>query len=363
MPLALYCFDFLSSGILNSINFFPYYIIDFVIMLFPSAKFLDSIQTMIRSKSTEAYSVLTVIILLLSQGLKNLFFFFCKYPLIIFCQSLFQLMVALLMSFLNFFFEDPLPNFPFIPPNINLTFTNRVRTLNFSNISRLFCLHKTKTFNEFLISVLVYSLLISAAFIILYFVFDRKITVCIIEISANMIETTVLFPTFIRIYNNQKTNDIPLFTVLQFLLCDTLQVLLYLYYKAPLSFIIGIIVQLFYDIIFFIIFIVHKSFTQKAEVNKFNNIPIISESNSASSSASLTKSSHSIFQSNLIFEKLNENKINVSDNLQLICSPHGPMQFVHSNKVKFDELNMNNENLDKNSENHNDELAHSSVPT
>lgn len=291
MSLALYCFDFLSSGMLNLIPFFPYYVIDFLVVLFPSAIFFDSIQKMICSKSSNSYSLSTVLILLCSSGLRVLFFFFFHYSIIILFQSIFQIITALSIAFCKYYFEEPLLNFPFISPNITLSFANRIRLLNIAYISRLFNIFKTRSFIEFLFSFLFYTLLIINILILLYFFVNSKITTHFVGITANLLGSVVMFPTFTEIFKKVDISDISFLLVLKFLFFDALELIILLYYKAPLLFIIGIALQLFFDIIFFIIFSIKKCLHQKI---KSDNVNLIS-----STSTSEVNSPRSSFKSNV----------------------------------------------------------------
>lgn len=290
MSLSLYCFDYLSSGMFNLIPFFPYYVVDFLVIIFPSTNFYYSIQKMICSKNSNACSISTVIILLVSSDLKILFFFFYHYSLIILGQSIFQFILALLIAFLKYHFEEPLLNFPFISPNITLSFTNRIRLLNLAYISRLFNIYKARSFVEFLISLLFYAFFITIILLIFYFFVSSKVTIHIVEYTANLLGSVVMFPTFIKILKDSDISNISILLAIKFLFIDGLELIILLYYKVPLSFIIGIALQLFFDTIFFCIFSIKKCFHHK---NRSDNVNLIS-----STSASETNSAVSGYQSN-----------------------------------------------------------------
>lgn len=276
MSYALYSIDFIST-ILNSISFFPYYLTGLVPMLLPSIKFLDIIILMISTKKSQSYSIFTVLILLISHTLKVLLFFFEEYSKIILGQSTIQIIVAFSMTFLKFHYEEPLNDFPFMSQNINLTFSNRIR---FFDLSRLFYLNRSKSFFEFFFSVLFHALLSSGFFIVLYFLCSKKVTIQIIGVLSNLIGSLDMLPSFHRILKNLKNKDVTFLSVSHFLCCDLLELLILLYCSAPLMFIVGVSVQIFFDVSFFALLFAFKCCGWESEVDEDNLLAPVLESDS-----------------------------------------------------------------------------------
>lgn len=245
---------------------------------------------MICSKNSNSYSISTVVILLISSGFKILFYFFFHYSIIILGQSIFQFALALLMAFLKYHFEEPLVNFPFISPNIYLSFSNRIRLLSLPYILRLFNISKAKSFIEFIFSILLYIFLIFNIFLILYLFVSLTVTIYIAEYTASLVGSFVLFPTFAEILKKEDIDRIPFLIILKFLFIDVSELLILIYYESPISFIIGIAIQLFFNTIFFCIFSIKKCLHKP---NKYDNTNLV-----YSASASETNSVQSNLKSN-----------------------------------------------------------------
>lgn len=247
MNLPLFCLNFISVGFLVLFPNFPYHLISFLIMVFPTAGYVDTIRLMMSAKSSAAYSLQTVMILNGGQGAKVLYFIYHPYAIPIFGQSVSFLIVATVMSFLKYKYdreeksEDQIRQ----PP----------KQLSISDLSRLLFVSRAQNFLEYCISITLYCILSYILFLICCVIFGSEITIDTTGLIGNLIESTVSLPTFVKIVIRRDINNISTVLVLQYIFGDMMKIVLFIAAKTPWSFLFGAFCQLAIDTILFISFL------------------------------------------------------------------------------------------------------------
>lgn len=239
-------------GIPNIVASIIMTIIDIFIMFMPTIGYLDTVRIMIKSQSSTAFPYNTCLILLSSHGLKTLYFIYHPYALILFGQSVTQIGAALLMAYVKFYYSGK-------------SYKSRRRSLTNSikdeiQKQKYFLYYymnvkNSKNFFEFLISITFYLIISMFFFFIFFFVIGEKVTIDMIGILANLIESTVSIPIFIKIVFNKDITNISILLILQFVIGDFMKLALFILNKAPLSFIGGSLLQMSLDLTLFAFFL------------------------------------------------------------------------------------------------------------
>lgn len=206
-----------------------------IVMVFPTVGYVDTIRLMRNSKSSAAYNFNTIQIINIAQGTKVLYYFWKPFSNTIFGQSVSLLVVATILTYLRFKYENHPPE---SRPNYLVRIMNMARNCSFL---------------DYVVSLVVY---VSATVIVLS-ILRSLLGDSIVEglgIFSNMVEATTSFPMFIRIVVLHNVKDVSAILVLQYLFGDIFKVGLYWIARAPWSFFLGAFCQMAVDIVTTIVF-------------------------------------------------------------------------------------------------------------
>lgn len=224
----------------------------------PTIGYLDIIRIMITTQSSAAFNYNTCFILMSAHGLKILYRIFHPYAARIFGQSVTQFSVSFLMAYLKYrySYHERLQN---QSENSQISSSSAIiedkPVRSRKKLSYYFKMAKTRTFSEFMVSFFLYALIILISFSLGYNLISKKGTVDTIGIIANLIDSTISIPTFIKIVFHRDINNVSTVLILQFVLGDMMKLALFILSKAPGSFVAGACLQLTLDIILFMNFL------------------------------------------------------------------------------------------------------------
>jgi hypothetical protein len=254
MLLALYGLDFLSRELIRRFPSLPYHVITSLVIVMPTVGYLDTLRLMVVGQTAAPYQLGIVMILNAAHGLKVLYFIYHRFAFSIFGQSVSQLTVALFLSFLKFRYsiDDAAANFPHLSDSV-------VRRWKCPDCdpSRLVAISKAQSFLEFLLTLGLYSGLVVAAFFAGCRALGEKLVVESVGLIANLMESTVSVPMFIKIVVRRDISDVSLILVLQYLFGDMMKIVLFIMARTPWSFLFGAFCQLTLDSILFITYFHH----------------------------------------------------------------------------------------------------------
>ncbi|KAK8845007.1 PQ-loop repeat-containing protein 1 [Tritrichomonas musculus] len=251
-------FPFSLSLTKSSLISFSLQLVDVIIIFFPTVGYLDTIRIMINTQSPAAFNYNTCFILISAHGLKILYRIYHPYATRVFGQSVTQFSVAFLMAFLRYHYaeneEKPqherLNALSSSSSNSSLISENK-REFPSRGIGYYFNMAKTKTFTEFMTSFFLYTSIILTLFYFGYNFIDEKSAVDVVGIVANLIESTIVIPTFIKVVIHRDINNLSTVLILQFAFGDIMKLALFLISKAPGSFIAGACLQIALDVVLF----------------------------------------------------------------------------------------------------------------
>lgn len=240
----------------KSLIYFSLKFIDVFIMFMPTIGYLDIIRIMVTTRSPAAFNYNTCFILMSAHGLKILYRIYHPYAARIFGQSVTQFSVSFIMAYLKYYYSqhEKLHN-PAIDSQssseLSSTLSEDKRENPKINISYYFNMAKTRTFLDFMISFFLYASIILFSFYLGYNFISKNSTVDTIGIIANLIDSTISIPTFIKIVFRREINNVSTVLILQFVLGDMMKLALFILSKTPASFIAGACLQLTLDLILF----------------------------------------------------------------------------------------------------------------
>lgn len=246
-------------GIPNSISTIIITIFDILIMFMPTIGYLDTVRIMINSKSATAFPYNTCLILLISHGLKIIYFIYHPYAIRLFGQSVTQIGAALLMAFIKFHYSGK--NYKMRRKSSANSLKEEIKVQK-SNFYYYLYIRNTKNFLEFLISITHYTVITLFTLFICIHILEEKLIIDLIGILANLIESTVSIPIFIKIVIKKDISNLSAILIVQFVLGDILKLTLFLLNNAPLSFIGGSLIQISLDLTLFA-FYLQLSFCRK----------------------------------------------------------------------------------------------------
>lgn len=240
----------------NSFIAFSLKLCDVFIMIMPTIGYLDIIRIMITTRSPAAFNYNTCFILMSAHGLKILYRIFHPYAARIFGQSVSQFSVSFVMAYLKYHYSqnEKLQN-QSSNGSSSGNFKEEKKEFPRKSISYYFKMAKTQTFSEFMASFFLYSIIILICFAFGYNFIDKKGTVDTIGVIANLIDSTISIPTFIKIVFHRDIINVSTVLILQFILGDMMKLALFILSKAPGSFVAGACLQLTLDTILFFNFL------------------------------------------------------------------------------------------------------------
>lgn len=246
-------------GISNSMASIIMPVIDIFIMFMPTIGYIDTVRIMITEQSANAFPYNTCIILLISHGLKVIYFIYHPYAIRLFGQSVTQIGAALLMAYVKFYYSGQ--NYKARRKSSANSLKEEIQ-MQKSNLLYYLYIRNTKNFFEFLISVVLYIIFSLFIFFISYNILGEKLIIDVIGILANLIESTVSIPTFIKIVIKKDITNLSVLLIVQFVVGDIMKLVLFILNSAPLPFLAGSLLQISLDFTLFT-FYIQLSFCRK----------------------------------------------------------------------------------------------------
>jgi hypothetical protein len=149
------------------------------------------------------------------------------------------------LTFLKFRYsvDEPAATFPHIVQNPG----KRLSCPDFSNVGHLLNIWQSETFIEFSITLVIYSLLVYVTFLVCVALIGEKVSVDATGVIANLIESAVSVPMFIKIVIRGQVDNVSPVLILQFFAGDLLKIGIFVLTKSPWPFLFGGFLQLGID--------------------------------------------------------------------------------------------------------------------
>jgi hypothetical protein len=245
--LGLFGLHFLSMELLRYWPEFPYHVITFFVIMMPTSGYFDTVRMMIQSHSAAAYNLNICMILNASMSLKILYYIYHRFAFSIFGQCVSQLTVATILSFLKFRYGtlEEEADVPLLPDSPHPP----------GSFSRYLQISKARNFFEYVFTLVIYFCIAFAVFIVSCHLFYEKLVVDLLGLIANLIESTVSIPMFVKIVIRRDINAVSVVLVLQYILGDMMKIALFIITRTPWSFLCGGFCQLSIDTVLFITFL------------------------------------------------------------------------------------------------------------
>jgi hypothetical protein len=209
-------------------------------MLMPTVGYVDTMRLMIRSGSSAAYNVNTVIILFAGQGLKALYYVHHRFATVVFGQCVALLICATALTTLNFWYD---------PPEASALVIGQFTPDRCPFFIRWLSIRRAKSCGRFVFVLAVYALVVLCVFSALCHLVGEAPIVEGIGVIANLIEATVSLPIFVRVVVQRDIADLSVVLIFQYMLADVMKIGLFLITRVPFCFIFGACCQLTVDMV------------------------------------------------------------------------------------------------------------------
>jgi hypothetical protein len=254
MTLSLFFLDFIANEFLRLFPKFPYHMVTGFTMIMPTFGYLDQIRLMVLNACPDYYSMKSAEVLIASNGVKLLFWFFEPFAIPLLGQAFFLFLVPLVHTFLHFHYRNKSEEH-----ESKIPLKNKFALPKFKSPKSYLNIENSETFTDFFISVCLYGSIIVVAFLISCFIFKVHPTVNIFSVSANVLDSTVSLPLFTKVVINSEIEHITLFLPLQYVAGDLMKFIVLAVNFSPWPFFLGAFLQTLIDSITLIVFLIKSN--------------------------------------------------------------------------------------------------------
>jgi hypothetical protein len=249
--LGLYALNCLSALPFGHFPSLPYQMLNGLVVVAPTAGYVDTLRLMVVGQTAGPYNINIAMILNSGQLLKILYFFYHRYALSLLGQCVGLLTVSATLTFLRFRYaiDDTAADFP------HLKQRKRLKCPDFSNLGRLLNIWKAETFLEFHVTLFIYSILGYVIFLICRLVLGEKIAAEGTGLIANLIETTVSLPLFVKIVIWRQIEHVSEVLILQYFSGDLMKLVIFVLTRSPWPFFVGGFCQVGMDTLLFVTYL------------------------------------------------------------------------------------------------------------
>lgn len=213
---------------------------DVLCVVLPTCGYLDQMRNMLLTKSSKNFKIHTSLILLVSNGLRILYWIAMRFDKYLLFQSVFMILIHVILSFLYFKYHSRENIYPFDLPDEFLAFVaNRGMT------PIQFRLLTSETFFQFFFSLVTLYIFFGSIYFGLGFVLDKGIIADMFGITSNLIDCLTTFPQFVIVVIYRDTTYITKLLVYQYLAASVMKFILLIIRPAPWPFMFGVAVQSF----------------------------------------------------------------------------------------------------------------------
>ncbi|OHS98027.1 hypothetical protein TRFO_35679 [Tritrichomonas foetus] len=241
MILSISSLSFLSTLIFYLFPNMPYVIFDLLCVFAPMTGYFDQLIKMFQTKNSSKFKSGSSLVLLFSNFLRILYWFGNRFAPYLLWQSIVTIIVHIALCYAYYKFIDPV--------------SIKYRSEDPEN-SNKFCFNfhpfEVHTFLEFILTLMIFWVLIIAIVIFLCFFFPFRIITDFIGLISNLIDSFQTFPPFYAIVICQDISCITTMLAMQYVAATFMKAVLFLCRPVPWPFRVGVAFQAFF--VFFITF-------------------------------------------------------------------------------------------------------------
>jgi hypothetical protein len=252
MLFGLQALHILSLEVLRNWPSFPYHVLTLIVIVAPTAGYVDTVRLMIVSHSAAAYNINIAMILNSAQGLKILYYIYHRYAFSIFGQCFSYLTVSMTLTFLKFKYSSDEATTSIDSARDGAA---KQRVPDFAHFGHILNIWKSETFLEFMVTFGIYSVITYILFVLSMFVLGEKISVDGVGLTANVIESLVSIPMFVKIVVRRQIDSVSVVLVLQYITGDLAKLGMFALTMSPWPFFFGAFCQLAMDTVLSLTFL------------------------------------------------------------------------------------------------------------
>jgi hypothetical protein len=235
--LALFWVDFWSTEIFKYCPNLSRYLLTLIIIILPTLGYCDQLRKMISQRSSEFFNLDIALILFFSNSLRFLYWIYEPWEGYLLGQAIAVFLIQAAMAFFSFSYDNT--------SNEKGGFTGRKY---FSRNLRYYLnIRKIRHGRDFFTALLGFEFVIILTFSISSWLFGRTKICTITILIANLTDTLVSVPQFIRIVIRNNIKNASTVLVLQFLLGDLMKFLLFCITGTGWPFVFGALLQICVD--------------------------------------------------------------------------------------------------------------------
>lgn len=252
MNLSLWIFDLLSVEVFHIFSNGHFFIINMISIVLPTLGYIDQLIKMVQNKSSNNFSIGSSIILILSNVLRFIYWSYEPFVLYLLGQSIAIFTIQIVLIVFNFYYkqiERGKTGFGNRPLKIIL----RKKFIEHLKIT------KYNYLMDFIVSLLLYLVLILIMFKIFCYGFSIEKTNSFIIILANIIDTFVSIPRFNKVVVKKDVKGESIVIMYQCLIADILKLIISFFDGSGLAFTFGALLQTIIDTTISVIYNIEKS--------------------------------------------------------------------------------------------------------
>ena len=202
------------------------------VIMMPTLGYLDQLNKMISAKSSQYFDMDTALILLFTNFLRFIYWVFEPFEIYLLGQAIAVFATQLCLAATFFYFEYSSHE------KVGFGRHHHHRSLKY-----LFGIRRAGNIYDFAMSLWFYGLVILFAFVFFSLLFGRDLVCTAIIVIANVVDTFVSIPQFIRVVIEKNVESVSSLLVGQYLIGDIMKLLLFLWTRSPWPFVFGAVLQ------------------------------------------------------------------------------------------------------------------------
>ena len=222
----------------------------------------DQIRIILTTKSNSIYNKNLALILISSNTLKIMYWFFEPFSVLVFGQCIALWVTQFVLTYLNFkYSDDEKPFFPNAP-----TVLNRSRFSKPNSILSLFKITNARTFIEFCVYYVTYALTAGIVFVLACLVFGSSISIEALGLLGNLIDVLIPFPMFTKLVIRRDITNLSTVLLVQFVGGDIMKLVIFAASHSPWQFMLAGSIQIVLDSLSNITYFTLSYFQKKREI-------------------------------------------------------------------------------------------------
>ena len=246
MTFPLYSLDFVSVEVFHYFPTLPDKLLLVSIIFAPTIGYFDQLKKMLKTRSSIGFVLQNALIMLFTNTLRFIYWTFVPFTDYLLGQSIAVFCLQLILSLLSLTTSMAMEE-KSLSSIIKLSFSFHNHT--YHKLPYYFNIFQCKTAIDFLISLFLYFAIIISFFALSCLIMGMKITLTFVIFAANIVDTFISYPTFMKIVVHHEIHGMSQVLLFQQITGDILKLAMYTFGKSGYAFVFGAFLQTTMDAI------------------------------------------------------------------------------------------------------------------